>query len=200
MLHIIESAKFMASSLSNHVNKLSGSIYTIKCKYGHDDKKYRAKEYKYKYCDCFLEYRKFKDDLIGYKYLRCNKKYPHKFDKKLKERFFNTYKFSNHDNNKFNNNHETSLTEQEDFYSDLNMENITNADYAHTKRVFNGFERNKLREYHDMYIQSNTLLLAEYKKYVLYQRIVLENLRNMFLKIYELDPAKKFSAPALAWL
>ena len=48
------------------------------------------------------------------------------------------------------------------------MENITNADYAHTKRVFNGFERNKLREYHDMYIQSKTLLLAKYKKYVLY--------------------------------
>ena len=62
---------------------------------------------------------------------------------------------------------ETSLTEKKDFYSDLNMENITNADYAHSKRVFNGFERKKLREYHDMYIQSNTLLLAELKKYVL---------------------------------
>ena len=78
--------------------------------------------------------------------MRCNKKYPHKFDKKLKERSFNTYRFFNHDNNKFNNNHETSLTEKED--CDLNMENITNEDYAHAKRVFNGFERNKLREYH----------------------------------------------------
>ena len=185
MLHIIESTRFMASSLSNHVNKLSEAIYRIKCKHGHDDKKYQAKEYKYKYCDCFLEYRKFKDDLIGYKSLRCSKKYPHKFDKKLKERVFNTYKFSNHDNNKFisllqkgvypyeymnkwGKFNEISLTEKEDFYSDLNMENITNADYAHAKRVFNGFERNKLREYHYMYIQSNTLLLAELKKYVLY--------------------------------
>ena len=160
MLHIIESTRFMASSLSNHVNKLSEAIYRIKCKYGHDDKKYQAKEYKYKYCDCFLEYRKFKDDLIGYKSLRCNKKYPHKFDKKLKERVFNTYKFSNHDNNKFISLlqkglyeymddwwkfNETSLTEKED--CDLNMENITNEDYAHAQRVFNGFERNKLREY-----------------------------------------------------
>ena len=117
--------------------------------------------------------------------MRCNKKYPHKFDKKLKERVFNTYKFSNHDNNKFisllqkgvypyeymnkwGKFNEISLTEKEDFYSDLNMENITNADYAHAKRVFNGFERKKLREYHYMYIQSNTLLLAELKKYVLY--------------------------------
>ena len=43
----------------------------------------------------------FKDDLIEYKCLCCNKKYQHKFDEKSKERFFNTYKFSNHKNNKF---------------------------------------------------------------------------------------------------
>ena len=43
----------------------------------------------------------FKDDLLEYKCLCCNKNYQHKFDEKLKERFFNTYKFSNHDNNKF---------------------------------------------------------------------------------------------------
>ena len=56
---------------------------------------------KYKYCDCFLEYTNFKDDLIEYKYLSCSKRYQQKLDEKLKERFFNTYKFSNHDNNKF---------------------------------------------------------------------------------------------------
>ena len=44
-----------------------------------------------KYCDCFLEYKNFKDDLIEYKCLCCNKNYQHKFDEKLKERFFNTY-------------------------------------------------------------------------------------------------------------
>ena len=43
----------------------------------------------------------FKDDLIEYKGLCCNKNYQHKFDEKLKELFFNTYKFSNRDNNKF---------------------------------------------------------------------------------------------------
>ena len=56
---------------------------------------------KYKYSDCVLEHINFKDDLIVYKCLCCNKKYQQKFDEKLKERFFNTYKFSNHDNNKF---------------------------------------------------------------------------------------------------
>ena len=56
---------------------------------------------KYKHCCCFLEYTNFKDDLIECKCLRCNKSYQRKFYEKLKERFFNTYKFSNHDNNKF---------------------------------------------------------------------------------------------------
>ena len=56
---------------------------------------------KYKYCDCFLEYTNFKDDLTEYKCLCCNKIYQRKFHEKLKELFFNTYKFSNHDNNRF---------------------------------------------------------------------------------------------------
>ena len=75
----------------------------------------------------------------------------YKFYQKLKERFFNAYKFSNHDNNefilllrkdvypyeyiddweKFN---KTALPQKEDFYSHLNMEDIIDADYVHTKR------------------------------------------------------------------
>ena len=55
---------------------------------------------KYKDCDYFLEYTKFKDDLIEYKCLCCNKNYQKTFDKNLKIRFFDTYKSSNHDINK----------------------------------------------------------------------------------------------------
>ena len=40
-------------------------------------------------------------DLLIVQGLCCNKSYQQKFDEKLKERFFNPYKFSNHDNNKF---------------------------------------------------------------------------------------------------
>ena len=54
-----------------------------------------------RYCDCFLEYANFNYDLIEYKCLCCNKNCQHKFDEKLKELFFNTYKFSNYDNKKF---------------------------------------------------------------------------------------------------
>ena len=53
------------------------------------------------YCSCFLECTNIKDDFKEYKCLYCNKNDQHKFNEKLKERFFNTYKFSNHDNNKF---------------------------------------------------------------------------------------------------
>ena len=90
----------MASSLSNLVNNPSEGIHS-KCKYGHDDKKYETCRIKYKYYDSFLEYTNFKDDLIECKCLCCNKNYQHKLDEKLKDRFFNTYKFPNHENNKF---------------------------------------------------------------------------------------------------
>ena len=69
------------------------------------------------------------------------------------------------------------------------MEDITDADYAHTKRVCKDFEIKNLGEYHDLYVQSDTLLLAD----------VFENFRNMCFEIYELDPAKFLSAPGLAW-
>ena len=53
------------------------------------------------------------------------------------------------DSEKFN---ETSLPEKEDFYSHLIMEDITDADYAHTKIVCNDFEIKYLWKYHDLYV------------------------------------------------
>ena len=91
----------MSSSLSNLFNDLSEGIHRIKCKFGHGIKKCETYRIKYKNCDCFLEYTNFKDNLIEYKWLCCNKSYQRKFDEKLKEWFFNTNKFSNHDKNKF---------------------------------------------------------------------------------------------------
>ena len=77
----------MVSSLSNLVNNLSEGIHRIKCKFTHDDKKCETCRIKSKYCNCFLEYTSFKDDLIEYKCLCCNKNYQHKFDEKSKEPF-----------------------------------------------------------------------------------------------------------------
>ena len=57
---------------------------------------------------------------------------------------------------KFN---QTSLTEKEEFYNNSNMENITDADYMHEKRVWKGFEIKA--EYHDLYFKGDTLLLVD---------------------------------------
>ena len=54
-----------------------------------------------------------------------------------------------------------TLPEKEDFYSHLNMEDITDSDYAHIKRVRKDFEIKYLGEYHDLYVQTDTLLLAD---------------------------------------
>ena len=67
---------------------------------------------------------------------------------------------------KFN---KTMLPEEEDFYSQSNMEDITDADFVQTKTVCKDFEIKNLGEYHDLYIQSNTLLLAD----------IFENFRNI---------------------
>ena len=63
-LQLIDSTRFMASSLSNVVHNLSDVINKIKCKCGHDDKSCETLEIKYEYCGCFLEFTKFKIDLI----------------------------------------------------------------------------------------------------------------------------------------
>ena len=87
ILQFIDSTRFMASSTSNLVNNFSERIHRIKCKYGPDDKKCETCRIKYKYCDCFLEYKNFEDDLIEYKCLCCNKNYQQKFDENLKNDF-----------------------------------------------------------------------------------------------------------------
>ena len=63
----------MASSLSNLANNLSEVIHKIKCKYRHDAKKCETCGITCETYHCFLEYTNFKDDLIEYRCLCCNK-------------------------------------------------------------------------------------------------------------------------------
>ena len=80
---------------------------------------------------------------------------------------------------KFN---EASLHEKEEFYS-----NLIGADCMHAKRVGKDFEIKTSAEYHDLFLQKDTLLLAD----------IFENFRKIFLKLYELNPAKFLSAPGI---
>ena len=101
ILQFIDSSVFMASSLSNLANNLSERIHRIKCKFGRNDQNCETCGIKYKNYYYFLKYKNFKDNLIEYKSFRCKKSYQNKFDKKLHRGLFKTYKFSNHDTNKF---------------------------------------------------------------------------------------------------
>ena len=68
------------------------------------------------------------------------------------------------------------------------MEGITDVDYRDARRVFKKFNDKNLGDYHDLYVQNDTLLLSD----------VYENFRNNYIEIYELDPAHFLSAPGLA--
>ena len=54
--------------------------------------------------------------------------------------------------------YEISLPDKKAFHSSLNMENITDIDYRHANRVFKEFKLKNLGVYHDLYVQSDTLL------------------------------------------
>ena len=81
------------------------------------------------------------------------------------------------------------MPDKKAFYSNLNMEDITDVEHRHASKVFKEFRLKNLGDYHDLYVQSDTLLLAD----------VFEKFRSKCIKIYELDPAHFLSEPGLAW-
>ena len=81
------------------------------------------------------------------------------------------------------------LASKEDFYSILNDENITDDQYKHAQNVWNTFNLKNMGEYHDLYLKSDILLLAD----------VFENFRKTCLQYYKLDPCHYFTSPGLSW-
>ena len=84
---------------------------------------------------------------------------------------------------------ETSLPPKKSFYSELNLEDISDKDYLHAQKVWDVFEIRNLGEYHDLYVQTDSSLLAD----------VFEKFRDTCIEIYGLDPSHFLSAPGLAW-
>ena len=189
-IKFIDSYRFMSTSLSNLVSNLSERLHTDRCIDGKS----------------FLNYMTTKDEQLIFRCFKCKKNYEKNFNKELIQRFANTYEFCNGDLNKFilllrngvypyeymgnwEKFNETSFPDKEAFHSNLNMEDITDVDYRHAKIVLEYLIDKNLGDYHDLYVQSDTLLLAN----------VFENFRNMCIKVYELNPAHFLSAPGLAW-
>ena len=84
---------------------------------------------------------------------------------------------------------ESQLPPIEDFYSKLNNEHFKEEDYEHAKNVWKEFKHKTIQDYHDLYLKSDVLFLAD----------VFKKFRKTYLKNYKLDPAHYYTSPGLAW-
>ena len=87
---------------------------------------------------------------------------------------------------KFN---ETGLPPINEFYSRLYDSNVDKKDYAHAQKVWSNFDKKNMGEYHDLYLKTDVILLAD----------IFENFRDVCLKNYKLDPAWYYTSPGLSW-
>ena len=69
------------------------------------------------------------------------------------------------------------------------MKGISYQDCEHAQQAWNIMEKKTLDRYHNTYLKTDVLLLAD----------VFETFRNTYLKNYKLDPAHFYTAPGLAW-
>ena len=83
----------------------------------------------------------------------------------------------------------SKLPPKSKFYSRLNDSNITDEEYEHAQNVWKEFNCKTMMDYHDLYLKTDVLLLAD----------VMENYRNVCIDNYGLDPLWYYTAPGLAW-
>ena len=188
-IQFIDSYRFMSCKLSDLVD--NPGIHNKECEKCMKEKKNMQK----------CKFIGFKDDKLRYKCKECGNKYS-KLPNEAIENFPILYQFCNSELNifflllgkgiypseymdrwgKFN---EVLIPPKEAFY----REGISDTDYEHVQKVWEVFEIKNLGEYHDLYAQSDTVLLAE----------VFQKFRDKRTEIYGLDPAHFVSAPELAW-
>ena len=81
------------------------------------------------------------------------------------------------------------LPKKASFFSRLNQEKVTDENYQRAQKVWGEFEMKNMGEFHDLYLKTDVLLLAD----------VMESFRKLCEKNYGLDPAHYFTTPGLAW-
>ena len=165
-LKFIDSFRFMSNSLSELVDNTSEIFNSKECKSCIEKTKINS-EY----------YVGLKNDTLIYKCKKRKKEWKKPFNK-LFEKFPGIYQFCNGDLNKFilllrkgvypyeymdswEKFNETVLPPKTNFYSNLNLEDISDEDYKHAKKVWDVFDINNLGEYHDLYVQCDTSLLSD---------------------------------------
>ena len=118
-------------------------------------------------------------------FINLNKYYTPEEAELIKQKGFYPYEYMDSEE-KFK---DTKLPPRKAFYSKLSGRGITEKDYKHACNVWNTFNMKTFKEYHELYNETDVLLLAD----------VFENFRDLCLKIYGLDPVYYFTAPGLAW-
>ena len=194
-LKFIDSFRFMPTSLSELADNTSRIFNSIECKSYIEKIKINSE------C-CFVG---LKNNKFIYECKKCKKEWKRPLNK-LSENFPSVYQFCEGDLNRFvlslqksvypyeymdswEKFNETALPPKKDFHSNLNLENISDEDYVHAQKVWDVSKIKNLGQYHDLYVKTDTSLLAD----------IFENFRNMCLNIHELDPVYFASASGLAW-
>ena len=172
----------MSTSLSSLVDNLS-EIYKKECKGSAEKRKIKSA----------YNFIRLKNNKLNYECKECEKIWLKPVNGLIKK-FTNIHQVCNGDINQFilllkkgvypyeymdswERFNETSLPEKKAFYSELNLEDVTDKDYVQAQKLFKELKLKNLGDYHDLYVQSDTLLLAD----------VFENFRNK-LKYMNLTP------------
>ena len=183
----------MPSKLSDLVDNLS-EINNKDCKTCIERKNIKS--------EC--EFIDFKNNRLSYRCKECNGTSTKSINE-LIEKFSRMYQFCNGDLNTFVllfrkgvypyeymdscvRLDEISLPDKRYFYSELNLEDITNKVYNHAQKVFEEFCTD-MGDYHDLYVHTDTFLLGE----------AFEKFRDTCIEIYGLDPSHFLNAPGLSW-
>ena len=187
--------KFMNSSLDKLVSNLAG-VNDMKCK---ANKECKESDMAFLYVD--IKY------VAHFKCMKCGGKERRKLNKEeIQKKFKNTYNCYINKGKFFRSLlrkgvypyewldsverlNETQLPSKDAFYTKLTEQGISDVDYMHAQTVWRTFKMKTMRDYHNLYNQSDVLLLAD----------VFENFREVCKENYDLDPCWYYTAPGLAW-
>ena len=197
-LQFMDSLQHLSSSLDKLVNNLADKTQIIGCKYcprrgppntilRHQDIAHKGdnlKEFKHTVMNQTLP-ELFPNLYNNFKKKKAWKNLPPEAFQMLTRK--GVYPYSYMDS--FDKFAETQLPPKEKFYNDLSKENISEEDYTFVKELWKVFKLKNLGELHDLYMETDTLLLAD----------VFENYRGVIHKNYGLDPVHFYTAPALSW-
>ena len=82
-----------------------------------------------------------------------------------------------------------ALPPRESFFSRLQNRECSVCDYEHAQNVWNKFDCKTMQDYHDLYLKTDVLLLAD----------VFQSFRDATLSTFGVDPSYYVSAPQLSW-